>query len=87
MRSPHVDDTYICVDTTNRKGKHAIEIRVRDDDECDQNTNGENHNKETRLDGPANKSVEDYIRPAEATPPAGENDDQRNCRSWMGTRK
>lgn len=85
MRVPDVDGTYICVDTSDGKAKRVKETRVRGNSESDQSSNGEYPSEKTRLDGPPNKSVENCIRPAEATSPTGENNDQCNCKSRMGS--
>ena len=45
------DDTHIRVDTTNEDEEHAIEIRVREDDESDQITQSEDAGEEACLDG------------------------------------
>ena len=77
---PYADDTHIRVDATNGNGEHDVDICVRENDEGDQITQGEDPDEETRLDGTANQSVENCIRPLEATSPTREDDDQSNCR-------
>ena len=73
----YVDDTHIRVDTTNGYAEHDVGCRVRENDKSDQNTHGEYDGKETRLDGTANKSVQDCIRLAETSSRTGEDDHQR----------
>lgn len=74
----HGGDTDTCVDTTNRNGEHAIEIRVRENDESDQVAYREDPDEETQLGGTTNESVENCICLAGATSPAREGDDQSN---------
>ena len=74
----YMDDTHIRVDTTNGYAEHDVGCRVRETDKSDQNTHGEYDGKETRLDGTANKSVQNCIRLAETSSRTGEDDHQRN---------
>ena len=73
------DDTHIRVDSTNGNAKHTVEVRVWENDECDQVGNGEDPSKETRLDGTPYKSVQNCIRLAETSSRTGKDDNQR---SW-----
>ena len=73
----YVDYTHISVDTTNGYGEHAVEVRVRENDNGDQIAHGENAGEKTRLDGTTNKSVQNRIRPAETSSRAAEHDHQR----------
>ena len=75
----YVDGTHISVDTTNGYGEHAVEVRVRENDNGDQIAHGENAGEKTRLDGTTNKSVQNRIRLAETSSRAVENGHQR---SW-----
>ena len=74
----YVDDTHIRVDTANWYGERDIDGRVRENDKSDQITHAEYDGKETRLDGTANKSVQNCIRLAETSSRTGEDDHQRN---------
>jgi hypothetical protein len=73
-----VGDAHIRVNTTKGKGKHAAQIRVREKEIGDQISQGEDTGEETRLDGTANKSVQNRIRVAETSTRAGEYDGQSN---------
>lgn len=73
-----IDHTHICVDATNRNGKHTKKIRIWYDDETNQVTHSEDHSEETRLNGTTNKSVKDRIRPLETSSRTREHDDQCN---------
>ena len=59
-------------------GEHAVEGRVRENDNDDQIAHGENAGEETRLDGTTNKSVQNRICLAETSSRAAENGHQRN---------
>jgi hypothetical protein len=72
------EDTHIRVDTTNGDGEHAVEIRVRENDESDQITQSEDTGEEACLDGTANKSVQNCIRLANTSSRTGKDDDQGN---------
>ena len=72
------ENTYICVDTTERNDEHAVEAHVRKLSEGDQITQGKDAGEEACLDGTANKSVDDRIGFAETGTRTGEDDDQRN---------
>ena len=69
-------DAHVRVDTTDRNGKHAIEIRVRENDKSDQIAQSEDAGEEASLDGTPNESVQNCIRLAETSSRTGKNDDQ-----------
>ena len=74
----YVEETHVCVDTTDGYSEHTVKIRVRQNDKSDQVTHGKDPGEETRLDGTTNKSVQNCICLAETSARTGEDDDQSN---------
>ena len=58
--------TDVGVDTTNGNGKHAVKICVRQSEESQKISKGENTSKEASLDGATDQAVEDAVRSSDA---------------------
>ena len=58
--------TDVGVDTTNGNGKHAVKICVRQSEESQKISKGENTSKEASLNGATDQAVEDAVRSSDA---------------------
>ena len=71
--------THVGVDTTNGNGKHAVKICVRQSEESQKISKGENTGKEASLNGATDQAVEDAVRSSDARLWSREDSGKNNC--------